>query len=571
VIRTNSPRQFERPAYLILLLLGVLTALTTVYGVIRHFSPVPLADQWDGNIGFYIRAAQHPLAAFFEQHNEHRLIFSRIFFFADMRYFGGRNVLLLTVNLLLAGGLALTFFRIVRHCAALTRAQSAGLAGLTLVFAFSWMQGGNFIWGFQSQWFAVYLFALCSFHCIDRCGEAAARADNAGANRWLASGLTAAVLSACSMSSGVLVFPVLFVHALYRRLGFVRIGVIFAMAIFTFFAYFVSWHEPASSGGSPLVALREHPIGVLRYLILYLGSPAGQTSLGSKGADLAGLIVLATLVYQCLRLLINRAATPKATSLLAMAVFIAGNAFATGCARFSFGLDSALASRYTTASLACWLAVGLFMQLNASTPAQRRLTLLVSAVGILIVVSFQRMALRLDADATYALDVAGLALRSHVYDPEFTKGTYPFPAAIEVTAKAAEPLGLSIFAKDQTDYFVPPAHVSSSSACEGKFESVVPTQTPGVYVAKGWIYDQSSRTVPRTIVVTDQNGAVTGTGIAGGERSDIRARFGHRAGDSQWTAFFTARGSQQVSVRGRLTDGTFCALADSSRVVPASP
>jgi hypothetical protein len=571
-MQTNSQRWLDRSGHFVLLLLGVVTALTTVYGVFRHFSPVPLADQWDGNIGFYMRAARNPLDAFFEQHNEHRLIFSRIFFFADLRYFGGRNVSLLAVNLLLAGGLALIFFRIVRHHVILTLSQRAGLAGATLVFAFSWMQGGNFIWGFQSQWFAVYLFALCSFHCIDRCTEAAAQAEDTRANCWLATAIAAATLSACSMSSGVLVFPVLLVQALYRRIGFARIGLVLVTGALTFFAYFVDWHAPASSGSSPLAALREHPVGVLRYLVLYLGSPAGQTRLGSKGADFAGLLVLATLAYQCLRLLRHRAvAAPKATSLLAVALFIAGNAFATGCGRLSFGLESALASRYTTASLSCWLALCLFMLLNSAGPSRRRLMLTVSAIGILIVFSYQRMALRSDAGETYALDVAGLALRAHVYDPAFTKGTYPFPEALAATAKAAEPLGLAIFAKDQSDYYVPPAHVLGSSTCDGAIESVVPTRTPGVYAATGWIYDQANRTVPRTIVVTDDDGGVIGTGIAGGERDDIHARFGRRARYSQWTAFFTAYGDGNVNVRGQLANGMFCIVSPGPRAAPSAP
>lgn len=94
----------------LIFLLGIITLTTTVYAVWTHFSPVPYADQWDGTIGFYLRALQNPWQAFFELHNEHRLIFSRLFFYADIRYFGGRNVLLLVANVVLAGLLAAVFF-----------------------------------------------------------------------------------------------------------------------------------------------------------------------------------------------------------------------------------------------------------------------------------------------------------------------------------------------------------------------------------------------------------------------------------------------------------------------------
>ena len=89
--------------------LGVLTFATTALAVWQHFSPLPIGDSWDGTIGFYMRAMQHTWQAFFEQHNEHRLAFSRLIFFADVRYFGGRNVLSLVANLILAGFLAGAF------------------------------------------------------------------------------------------------------------------------------------------------------------------------------------------------------------------------------------------------------------------------------------------------------------------------------------------------------------------------------------------------------------------------------------------------------------------------------
>ncbi|MCE4540917.1 MULTISPECIES: hypothetical protein [unclassified Caballeronia] len=551
--------------------LGAATFLMTVYGVVRHFSPVPLADQWDGNVAFFMRAAQNPLAAFFEQHNEHRLVFPRIFFYLDLRYLGGRNFLLIAANLALGGCIGLLLFRIARHHARFPGVRSLGLAGVCLIVAFSWMQGGNFFWGFQLQWFAVYLFALCAFHCMDRCAEFVATREAGRANAWLALALGSAVLSACSMSSGVLVFPVLFALALYRRIGTGRVVVTAAVSAATLFAYFANWHAPASSGGSPLAALREHPVQVLRYFILYLGSPAGQTALGSKGADVAGLIVLVTLLAHCARLLFARGANvPKATSLLAMSLFVASNGFATACGRLSFGLESALAGRYTTASLTCWLALGLFTFLNASNRSGKRLTLVVAMAGVVLVASFERLALRYDAKSIYALDVAGLALRAHVYDPDFLLGAYPVPSALEAIAKQAEPRGLAIFAKDQTDYYVAPARIAAGTACEGKIESIHATGTPGMLVAKGWIFDPHAGAVPRTIVATDADGNVLGTGIAGGKRHDIERVAGRDALYSQWTAFLEAGDAQRVRISGRLRDGTFCSLpeAATTRLAP---
>ncbi|AMP38863.1 MULTISPECIES: hypothetical protein [Ralstonia solanacearum species complex] len=69
----------------LLFALGLITLVTTAYAIWTHDSPVPYGDQWDGTISFHLRVRQNPWQAFFEQHNEHRLTFSRRLFFADIR------------------------------------------------------------------------------------------------------------------------------------------------------------------------------------------------------------------------------------------------------------------------------------------------------------------------------------------------------------------------------------------------------------------------------------------------------------------------------------------------------
>ena len=163
--------QARRACAWALLGLGLLTLCSTIVGVVRNFSPVPYWDQWDGTIEFYMRAMTDPLSAFFAQHNEHRLVLPQLIFFADMRYFGGRNVFSLTANLVLALLLAVMLYRVVARYLPNTRVDRAITAGLALTLVFSWAQRENFTWGFQCQWFAIYLFALCAFHSLERAAE----------------------------------------------------------------------------------------------------------------------------------------------------------------------------------------------------------------------------------------------------------------------------------------------------------------------------------------------------------------------------------------------------------------
>ncbi|WP_144144867.1 hypothetical protein [Paraburkholderia sp. BCC1884] len=558
----------SRPAsfrYYALFALGVITLATTTLGVWQHFSPLPIGDSWDGTIGFYLRAMQDPWRAFFEQHNEHRLTFSRLIFFPDVRYFGGRNVLSLAANLVLAGALAVTFWRIaIHHRATLSREARFGLAGCVLVFAFSWVQKENFTWGFQSQWFAVYLFALLAFHAIDLCAEAQARGERGKSSGWFIAALASGWLAAYSMSSGVLVFPVLIAQAVYVRLKPRELVLLTAVTVAVWLAYFLDWHKSPSSGDLT-TGLSLHPFIALRFVLLYLGAPAFGARLGLVGGYIAGAFALAALAVYGVRALQPGERHPQGLALLVFALFIAGNALLTAGGRLWSGVESALASRYTTASLAGWLALIIFAALNSRSAKQRKRVALVAVLAIVIVASAQRLMLRTDQDQTYARLVAGLALRAHVYDASVTRPLYPFPDVLAAIARDAEAAKLSLFAADQPDYLVPPDAIHASSSCDGAIDDISATTTAGIDRATGWIYAPADSEVPHAVVITDAAGTTLGTGISGAQRDDMRKVYGHRAGYSGWTAFFKAPANGDIRLAGQTATGAYCAV---NRVKP---
>ncbi|SEK02288.1 hypothetical protein [Paraburkholderia diazotrophica] len=553
----------------LLFALGVFTFATTLYAVCRHYSPLPFSDQWDGMIGFYMRALQNPWHSFFEQHNEHRLTFSRLIFFPDVRYFGGRNLLSLAANLVLAVLLALAFYRVTCRYSSLDRAMRLSLLGVILVFTFSWIQEENFTWGFQSQWFAVYLFALLAFHALDLTARAQARGDAAKSLAWLIAALASGTVSAFSMSSGVLVLPVLIAQAIYQRLKLHAILLALAVTATVWIGYFVDWHKPASSGNF-VAALREHPIIAGSYVLLYLGAPAQKAHLGYLGAYVTGALVLFTLIAFCAKLLRHPNHPVRAIALLCVTVFIAGNALVTASGRLGFGVESALSSRYTTASLAAWLALILFAALNVETVDKRRAVFTLAVVATGLIVYAQRSAFNDAHDVTHSRLVAGLALRSHVYDPQIVTAVYPFPETLVNIAKAAEEAQVSIFAPGQPDYLVPPQRIDSKSPCDGAIDGVFLTSNPNMLRATGWIYDSNGQSTPRFVVVTDGSNATLGTGVTGGPRPDARAHEGRRARYSGWTAFFKAPPTGEIHIAARTADGRYCAMKATGTMPLAS-
>lgn len=88
----------------------------------------------------YVDALEHPWAAFFDLHNEHRLLFSRLIFFVDMRYLGGPNVLNLAAYVVLAALIAIALYRITSRNLTHSRASRMIVGGGVLAFTFAWMQ-----------------------------------------------------------------------------------------------------------------------------------------------------------------------------------------------------------------------------------------------------------------------------------------------------------------------------------------------------------------------------------------------------------------------------------------------
>ncbi|WP_321912931.1 hypothetical protein [Paraburkholderia sp. J11-2] len=540
--------------------LGATIFATTLFGVVLHFSPIPYGDQWDGTLGFYLHALEHPWAAFFGLHNEHRLFFSRLIFFADMRYLGGRNVLDLAANVVLAALIAIALYRITCRNLTHSRASRMIAAGGVLAFAFAWMQSENFTWGFQNQWFAVYLFGLYAFDALDLSESARLRGASASSAGWFALAIGSAIMAAFSMVSGVLVAPVLAVQAMYLRTTRVRLLVIAVATVTIWLTYFTGWHSNSPSGGLR-DAVVHHPFGVLLYVLLYLGSPATWGCLGMPTTALWGAVVLASLIYALWIALRRRAVVSSA--LLAMAVFISASAFVTAVGRIGFGLDTATLSRYTTGPLLMTASLLAFLWLNETRPDWRRVIVGGFIFVLVMIAVAQRMVFHSTHRELYAKRVAGLAVRADIYDAPYTAMIYPNPAALQAVATRAQAAGLSIFAPDQRDFAVPPEVVSASARCIGKIDSIKATATPERFAATGWLYDPANKRYVSSIVIADSTGKVLGTGITGAERPDLAPITGSKDRYGGWTGFFKRPAAPQIRVFGRLDSGRYCEMPDA--------
>ena len=242
--------------------------LLAVIGGIRSYSPVPFWDMWEG-IDSVVKATNGDAGAWWMQHNEHRIVFTRILIWANIVLFKGTGVFLIAVNYILAGLCFLLLF----VCLAETLGDKAekqcrnSMAFILLALSFSWLQKANFCWEFQSQFFLAQLVPLLSFYLLHRSCVSSARSSPLFVWACLAG-----VISSVTLASGILTLPLMLLLAMVLRTGWRRITVLATLAVITVLVYFYNYHTPEGNG-SFFETLRHDPAGILQYMLLYLGGP----------------------------------------------------------------------------------------------------------------------------------------------------------------------------------------------------------------------------------------------------------------------------------------------------------
>ncbi len=522
-------RRAISPLLALLLLLAAWTAASSAIGAWRDFSPVPFWDQWRGYIDFYMHADNW--RAYWQPHNEHRIVISKLIFWADNRWFGGRNVLSMTANYVLLFALAAAFCRIGMRYLIEPRHRLAMIAVVGVIM-FSWVQWENLTWAFQNQWYAVSLFALLAFSCLERGRDW----------RWLVASIVFALLSMSSMANGLLAFPILVAMALYIRLGWSRILVLAIACALAAAAYMHHLH-PATD--KPITyALHMMPREVARFVVLYLGGPVWGAlqslplSLFFGGLWLFGIVLMFWMMFICRR-------TPerlRAPAMGAMALFILATGLVTALGRVPLlGSGVAMASRYESAALVGWTALLIFFAANCSTRFQLEFVAAAAVAAMAIVAPYQPNALKPMAERTFRLNAGGLALRAGVFDSPLVAPLNDDHALLASVATEARSRHLSIFSNPSVDYPEPAGPMVASQACAGGINSIVKASpTSDLAQINGWAYGPDGS--PAThIVITDPSGHPIGYGIGGEPRAAEAAAIGKRDNRSGWVALFVPR------------------------------
>lgn len=534
------------------IILGVAVFLSTLYGVIHFYSPIPWYDEWDGYIGFYRNITTGYLAGWWIPHMEHRLLLPRAFFWADIVWFGGQHYALFLAEQALQTGMVLLVWREYARGQSF-KAPLSWTIGLPLALMFSWVQVEVFKWGFELQVIAVYFFALwaaaqyshLNSRPIERIGIA----------------LVLAALAEISMGNGMLAFAMLLGQGFIARRALRELGLIGLVGAALWTIYFIGYTKPPVV--HPVLSARQFAENSIQFFLVFLGNPLALVQSNLRICMMVGGATLAFAGWMTVRLYLRKQITPYRLFLIGGYGFVVLSGLAAMSGRAWFGPAAAAMSRYTTGPLLAWVLLA-FLAFDVLADSARRQWVVFGSVAMATLLASYQYHVRDDSSYLYDWKLAVLAHKIGLDRPDLDALLFPAEAHDHFTSLAdfAAQNGVALYGRGwlrDAGSVVYRPDARDSSWCRGSFDGTE-TGKNGL-VARGWAYSsQNSRNM--LVVLTDAAGKTVGYGVTGKGRPDVAAQIGRDARVSGWIGFVQP-------VAGPLTayayySGRFCLLNKAS-------
>jgi hypothetical protein len=501
----------------------------------KTFSSIPFGDTWNGYIEFLYLSSQGEAWRWWAQHNEHRILLSRIFYWMDAELFGGLGISLILINYLL---LFVTAFFYCHVTSLLNKNNESNYKFLIFLLiislCFSWIQNENIIWAFQSHFFMAQLFPLIAFYFTGR-------AIQPGINRFnFFISCFFGVLSAGTLANGVLALPLMTFYALLAKQELKKIFVYLFLSILVNLIYFYDYYSPANHG-SFIASLKTDPVGILNYTLMYLGSPFFHLTGGYLNIEYSRYIALAAGSFFSLvsiLLFVSKVAKNETKNinffLLIFIIYVGGTAIGTAGGRLLFGLDQALSSRYTTPAIFGWLALLCLISpwLTSLRSSFRYSNSIVFSIILLLLLIYQLAALKIPRVNSYDRYISGLALSLGVKDSAQIEKIYPSSEfALQMTEKMKlsntyfpnyEPFKGMAFGVGR-DLHVP----NDLPNCSGYLDEVYGLKPENMWVSvRGWQFNPERSKKPLFLYFLNGNHKIIGYALQGDIRPDVASANG---------------------------------------------
>ncbi|MDQ0622005.1 hypothetical protein QFZ39_001215 [Paraburkholderia graminis] len=516
---------------------------SSIAGAVNWFSPVPYWDMWDGYVGFFLAVSRGDWSQFFAQANEHRIVFSKILFWLDIRYFSGQARFLIASNVVLLFALWTTFAYISRRL--IGGLPSLTTAALVAIPCFSWMQSENITWGYQSQFFVACLFPLVALVFL------ALSLEDPKKLRWFLIALGFGIASYGSMGNGILAMPALSVAAILsgrtrRSRILILIGTTVLCTLLWFYDYESPNRDPASLGA------------MVVFTLAFLGSPFGVVAKNNWVAVAAGAFFVSASLLLFVRWWRAEGRDPLTLTTIIFLAYVGATAAGAAHGRASTGVEIGdFSSRYTTPALMGWATLLILIVATYRHRTQPTLVLLSILLPIMFIWP------QLPAFDTYAPEqhkkqlLAALALDLGVVDNDTTIAVYPtdtpqYAKRLRAISDQARTENLSVFSnidmQHAREFIGKPVSILGLKSCLGSIDRSEPVRTDSRYVkVTGWTFNERTLSVP-SIVFFVSNHTVVGAALSGYSRPDVERSVNGKAIDAGFSGYKLAADEGQTQI-----------------------
>jgi hypothetical protein len=543
-----------------------------IAGGIKAFSGIPFWDMWNGHLGFFSKVMNGEQAAWWIQHNEHRIVLSRALFWLDLKLFNGSEWFLISINYFLIAISSFIFYRLVDQQSKNLQSKNTKdlLFLLICSLLFFWAQENNMTWGFQSQFILAQLLPLTTFYVFYLSHNSNTPYQSIGFF-WLS--CLFGVLSLGSMANGVLALPLLLVMSFILRASVFRKLTIAALSAVFIYLYFLGYKSPASHG-SLTQSLLNNPLDVAAYVLLYLGGPfyylSGKDSYMITG--IAGLFLILSSIAFFIKLIISEKKNPLTAAMLMFLIYIGGTALGTASGRVIFGIDQALSSRYMTPALMAWstLIILYLPYIERKYIENKKLVNIVVGLVFLSLLPTQRHALDSQSDKFFEHKVAALALELGIKDQ--TQIGQVFPSSEWALAIVEQPVerNHSIFGQfpfvNLREQIGDSTQTKFKHECRGSIDESFYIDDARFVRVRGWIYSPDTSSSPELVRILDQEGHVVGFAVTGQSRPDVANAVAIAAGSSGFKGYIdSTKADSKLTLQGM---GPNCELHAHGSITP---
>jgi hypothetical protein len=546
---------------------AVLMVGLAIIGGFRAYSPIPMGDSWDGNIAFYLNTLNGNWGAWWAQHNEHRIVLSKIFFWVNNHYFGGSNAFLVMVNFSCITASAYLFWRILRNITGTQKPSNEEICcGLFMTgWLFLWCQQENLLWEFQNQFILAQLLPLAALFWLYK-------SKSSKRNFFIA--CIFGIASAVSMANGILTLPLMVVYSALVKQSLKRTIFLSLLAASLVTLYLYQYQSP-SHHSTLLQSLQKQPLELLQYFLYYLGSPFRYLFHLKFLALIAGIFMVCASTYMGVRALVQK--NELLLFLMLFNSYVIVSALGTASGRVIFGVDQAFASRYTTPALMAWAALFLAFLPNIlkllhhtcfNQNHKKNIALLI--IAALLMLSVQLKTLGSHAQSHWMRDVAALALAMQVNDEKQIQEIAGSSQATLEIAKPAANLHIGFFGnypfKDLLSELNTPSTIKPSTNCSGEITAIRALPSDDQFLRiEGEISIPNNPIFPELLNIVNSNHQKIGFAITK-DPSSSRLSFKKDLGANyQFIGYFLKRDDHQ-SIEIQADNGQCHLIAPSSAI-----